>query len=430
MSCLKISYSTHRGEREYIRKIVDENTIKRLTTAKLLDLPYKEIDIDLDKRWNSKKINAEMLQAIEKGESIKEMSERLQRVTDMNKVSAVRNARTMTTAFENLGRLDGMKEMQANGTILKKQWLATHDSKTRDAHYQLDGVTAEIDEPFINDIGQIMYPGDPSASPANVYNCRCTLTYEVEGFEPSQNYDINVYEKLSEIDNIKTTGEITSVKWVPGSAAPIDLSKMPLKYSDKILLPDKFYKNVKKFEDEYYLYINEYAAIYDKNGNMVKLIKGERGRTRVKLSDINKGYVFTHTHGRNDGDEIYLIGGTFSYGDMDVFIDSDVKMMRAAGKEGTYVILKKSNFNGEEFKKYYKSRMHEIDNATKEALKKQKEILRKQEKIIGKRKAQENYYNAWVDEENRNLVNLHDVLLEGDDKYGYEYMLEKRGVVK
>ena len=180
MSCLKVSYSVKRGEREYIRKIVDENTIKRLTTAKLLDLPYKEIDIDLDKRWNSKKINAEMLQAIENGESIKEMSERLQRVTDMDKKSAIRNARTMTTSFENLGRLDGMKEMQANGTILKKQWLATHDSKTRDAHYQLDGVTADIDEPFNNDIGPIMYPGDPAADAANVYNCRCTLSTIVD----------------------------------------------------------------------------------------------------------------------------------------------------------------------------------------------------------------------------------------------------------
>ncbi len=185
MSCLKVSYSVKRGEREYIRKIVDENTIKRLTTAKLLDLPYKEIDIDLDKRWNSKKINAEMLQAIENGESIRDMSGRLQRITNMNKASAMRNARTMTTSFENLGRLDGMKEMQANGTILKKQWLATHDRKTRDAHYQIDGETADIDEPFVNDIGPIMYPGDPAADAANVYNCRCTLTTVVEGFEPS-----------------------------------------------------------------------------------------------------------------------------------------------------------------------------------------------------------------------------------------------------
>lgn len=185
MICLNINYKLTRGDKQYIRKVVDENTIKRLTTAKLLDLPYKEVDIEKDKLWNSKKINAELLQSIEQGESFDKMADRLQRVTDMNKVSAIRNARTMTTSFENLGRLDGMREMRENGVIVKKQWLATNDDKTRDAHAELDGQTAEIDEPFTNMLGEIMYPGDPSAEPGNTYNCRCTLTYEIEGFEPT-----------------------------------------------------------------------------------------------------------------------------------------------------------------------------------------------------------------------------------------------------
>lgn len=183
MIYLKINYKLTRGDKQYIRKVVDENTIKRLTTAKLLDLPYKEIDIEKDKLWNSKKINAELLQSIEQGESFDKMADRLHRVTTMNEVSAIRNARTMTTSFENLGRLDGMREMRENGVIVKKQWLATNDDRTRDAHGELDGQTAEIDEPFINMLGEIMYPGDPSAEPGNVYNCRCTLTYEIEGFE-------------------------------------------------------------------------------------------------------------------------------------------------------------------------------------------------------------------------------------------------------
>lgn len=198
---LKVSYETVREGKEYIRKVVDKNVIRNIHSAKISgtlnlphkDLPYKKIAIDLDKRWNAKKINAEMLQAIENGESIKEMSERLQRVTDMDKVSAIRNARTMTTAFENLGRLDGMRALQKEGGIIKKRWLATISTpkhKTRDWHAALSGQTVELDEPFINypngeDREEIMYPGDPSASPANVYNCRCALEYEEYGFEPS-----------------------------------------------------------------------------------------------------------------------------------------------------------------------------------------------------------------------------------------------------
>ena len=30
-----------------------------------------------------------------------------------------------------------------------------------------------------------MFPGDPSAAPSNVYNCRCTLIAEVEGVDMS-----------------------------------------------------------------------------------------------------------------------------------------------------------------------------------------------------------------------------------------------------
>ena len=182
---MTVSYKIIKAKKEYIRKIIDNNVIDRLTTAKLLGLPFKEIDIEKDKQWNMKKINAELLQAIESGESIGKMSERLMRVTDMNKSASIRNARTMTTAFENLGRLDGMKKMQDNGTTLQKEWLATLDDKTRDSHAELNGQKADINEPFHSSLGDIMYPGDPSAEPSNFYNCRCTLIYDIQKFEPT-----------------------------------------------------------------------------------------------------------------------------------------------------------------------------------------------------------------------------------------------------
>ena len=55
-------------------------------------------------------------------------------------------------------------------------------SLTREEHLELDGQEREIDEPFENSLGEIMYPGDPDADPANVYNCRCTLVTRVLGF--------------------------------------------------------------------------------------------------------------------------------------------------------------------------------------------------------------------------------------------------------
>ena len=68
------------------------------------------------------------------------------------------------------------------GIRIQKRWMATLDDKTRDAHADLDGQIAEIDEPFDSLLGPIDYPGDPDAEPANVYNCRCGMDEVFPGY--------------------------------------------------------------------------------------------------------------------------------------------------------------------------------------------------------------------------------------------------------
>jgi uncharacterized protein with gpF-like domain len=101
----------------------------------------------------------------------------------MDKKSAIRNARTMTTAAENKGRQDSFKKAQDDGVIMGREWVATSDDRTREWHSELDGVIVGVDEPWENEYGEIMYPGDPDADPANVYNCRCSIRAHVVGFK-------------------------------------------------------------------------------------------------------------------------------------------------------------------------------------------------------------------------------------------------------
>ena len=93
----------------------------------------------------------------------------------MSLASAIRTARTATTAAQNAGRMDSYHAAEGMGIKLKKEWLATLDGRTRHAHAILDGQTAETDKPFHVDGYEIMYPGDTSAPGYLVYNCRCTL---------------------------------------------------------------------------------------------------------------------------------------------------------------------------------------------------------------------------------------------------------------
>lgn len=162
---------------------IDENTVRHLIVDDETLLPYKKIDTRKDVRWNTEKVNSEVLQGILQGESIDKIKKRLYNVTEMNKNSAYRNARTSVTSAENKGRIDMMKRAEDSGVISHKVWMSAHDGHTREAHLQLDGQEQPREEPFSSILGEIMYPGDPDAEPANVYNCRCTLTYKIVGFK-------------------------------------------------------------------------------------------------------------------------------------------------------------------------------------------------------------------------------------------------------
>ena len=167
----------------YSFTLVDADTVRNLALNDETLLPYKYVDGKKDIRWNTKKVNAEVLQGILQGESIPDIAKRLSHVTEMNKTAAIRNARTSVTSAECKGRQDSYIRATNDGIILKREWIATNDGRTRHSHRLLDGQIAEVDKPFKSELGDIMYPGDPDAHPSNVYNCRCSMAAVVKGFK-------------------------------------------------------------------------------------------------------------------------------------------------------------------------------------------------------------------------------------------------------
>ena len=167
----------------YSFSLVDADTVKNLATTDKSLLPYKQLDEKTDIRWNVKKMNAEVLQGILQGDPMDRIAKRLSKVTDMNATAAIRNARTMVTSAENKGRQDSYERATADGIILAKEWVSTNDSRTRHSHAELDGATVDQDKKFDNGL---MYPGDPSGRPEELWNCRCTVAAVVKGFKKAQ----------------------------------------------------------------------------------------------------------------------------------------------------------------------------------------------------------------------------------------------------
>ena len=86
-------------------------------------------------------------------------------------------ARTESCSTVNYGAL---AIYQAEG-IHMKEWIATRDDRTRDSHLVMDGVVIPLEDKFeVPETeqtagGWLDYPGDPSADPSEVCNCRCTI---------------------------------------------------------------------------------------------------------------------------------------------------------------------------------------------------------------------------------------------------------------
>ncbi len=167
--------------------IVNEHAVRNLIKAGDIKLPHKELNVAKDKRWNTKKLNSSVLQGIIQGDSMDEIADRILPVVDNNKNAAIRNARTMVTGAENQGRLDSFLELQEMGTVLKKKWIAVPDERTRTWHLVMDGQEQELKDKFVDGNGnKLMYPGDPSAKPETVYNCRCGIETFIIGFRDSK----------------------------------------------------------------------------------------------------------------------------------------------------------------------------------------------------------------------------------------------------
>lgn len=165
---------------------VNEQTIIRLLRDNPNLFPAYKLNKLKDINWNTQKIREIISAGLLQGKPMPDIAKDLIRVANMNEKSALLHAQTAVTGAENAGRQAGFKQAKEMGIDFKRLWIATLDSRTRDSHRRLDGQMRDVDEPFDSPLGKIMYPGDTSAAPANVWRCRCSLGVRVRGASAGQ----------------------------------------------------------------------------------------------------------------------------------------------------------------------------------------------------------------------------------------------------
>lgn len=179
------AYTIERAAGDVGFTLWDEQTVKRLIVEQPNLMPNypkdRAVKRGIDLAYGKRQVTASVTSGILQGKSIKGISDDLQdRINTMNRDSAIRTARTAVTGAQNAGRQDSYVAAENMGIELEKEWIATLDNDTRNGHREADGQVVPINEPFIVGGEKLMYPGDPSGSPWNLYNCRCTMIAKVK----------------------------------------------------------------------------------------------------------------------------------------------------------------------------------------------------------------------------------------------------------
>ena len=216
--------------------LYDAQSVERLIKENPKILPQvgrttqELIDSGVLEKWEMKNIQSTMIQGILQGESINHLAQRMARdVGASNYKDCVKHARTMTTATQNAGRVDGFKRAEKMGIEMEQEWVATLDGRTRHEHRQLDGQRRPVGEPFEVDGYQLKYPADPDAPYYLTMNCRCTLIGQLKGFER----DTKEYREDPDLDGM-TYDEWKNAKTKPAkepSEKPVVEKEKPKKQS-------------------------------------------------------------------------------------------------------------------------------------------------------------------------------------------------------
>ena len=108
------------------------------------------------------------------GQSVYDLARKLMEVSTYDaEWMALRTARTETNRAYSAATQAGYEK---SSIVSGKEWVAYPGQQNpRESHLDADGQIVDVDEPFIVDGEELMYPCDPDGSPENTINCHCSF---------------------------------------------------------------------------------------------------------------------------------------------------------------------------------------------------------------------------------------------------------------
>ena len=153
-----------------------------------------------------------LAEGIALGESQPKLAQRVRDALGVTQPRARTIARTESHGARNTGAHATMQRFEsAYGIppgVMRKEWQATEDARTRIEHHKADGQTVGFSDPFIVGGASLAFPGDPTGPAGLVINCRCTM---LAVFDPA---DLNLNDNGTVVTlNAAAYLEEDSVPW-------------------------------------------------------------------------------------------------------------------------------------------------------------------------------------------------------------------------
>lgn len=148
----------------------------------------------VDLQWTRAHVQNAVMQGILQGDSINELSSRIERIVGMNENSARRTARTSYTSVQNQARREATQRARDNGYNMTETWYSVLQDNTRDTHLLLNGTNPNaaglFGEGIIASGHLLRWPGDPQGDPEQIYNCQCRVSSTLDGVDHSRDAEL------------------------------------------------------------------------------------------------------------------------------------------------------------------------------------------------------------------------------------------------
>ena len=114
------------------------------------------------------------------GESVGQMQRTLVQSKSFSPQRALTIARTESTRAVSAGSIEAMKEAEARGVRMQKEWVSARDGNVRDSHIEMDGDRVAVGEDFSSPSGASGPGPGELGDGAEDINCRCVAVPFVE----------------------------------------------------------------------------------------------------------------------------------------------------------------------------------------------------------------------------------------------------------